>query len=402
MGYTLDRERQARLRDRFAADFGAAGESELFWFSAPGRTEIGGNHTDHNHGLVLCGAVTLDAVALVRKTGGNRVRLHSEGFTPCELTLDALEPQDDKHGSTALIRGIAYGFKERGLNIGGFDAVTHSNVTSGSGLSSSAAYENLVATIFDHLYNHGNMNPVEKAKIGQYAENHYTGKRSGLMDQAASCCGGLMWIDFEAAEDPIVTPIRYDFGSSGHTLIVTRVGDHAGDDLKEAYNAIPEEMGAVAEQFGKHYLREVAPEEFYAKWPDLYGNKNIPDRAILRAHHFFRENERVREQVRALETGDFDGFLAAVRESGRSSYMYLQNVLAGERDQKIGVALALAERLLEGRGAARVHGGGFAGTIQAFVPDDLADRYVGGMDSVFGSGACARLSIRYDGGIRIK
>lgn len=388
-------ERFCGLIDAFSAKYGGG---DLRLFSAPGRTEIGGNHTDHNHGRVLAGSIDLDVAAVAAPSDDGFIRISSEGHDENIVDLKTLEPVASEEGtSTSLVRGMAAAFASRGLPVRGFRACTRSDVFTGSGLSSSAAYETLVGVMLDCLAGGGGTSMVEIAKMAQEAENRFFGKPSGLMDQMACAVGGLITIDFENPAKPEVRRVEYDFAHSGHALCITGpLGSHA--DLGEEYAAVPREMRQVAALFGRECLREVEPQAFYNALPELYGR--CPDRALLRAIHFFGDNQRVEGQVAALERDDFGEFLRLVNESGRSSYMYLQNVCAGEF-QGLAVALALSERLLGGRGAFRVHGGGFAGTIQAFVPLSLVEGYRLEMDRVFGEGACHVLSIRPVGATRI-
>ena len=369
------------------------------YFSAPGRTEIGGNHTDHQRGRVLAAAVNLDTVAAVRLNGTDEIRILSKGYPMSVVNVTELTPVESEINSTpALIRGVVARFAQMGCKVEGFDAYCESTVLPGSGLSSSAAYEVLIGTIVNHMFFDGKVSQPEIAMIGQYAENVFFGKPCGLMDQMASAVGNLVNIDFFDVENPVIRPLGFDFASSGHALCIIDSGaDHA--DLTDEYAAIPGEIKAVAAQFGKEVLTQIDEADFYAKLPEL--RKACGDRAVMRCIHFYQENARVPKQVAALENGDFEGFLKLIKESGYSSYMYLQNVIpAGYKEhQNVAVALGLAEHYLAGRGAYRVHGGGFAGTIQAFVPFDILDEFVAGMDAALGQGACHVLSIRPQGGV---
>ena len=388
-------EREALDRG-FSAAFGTMPER---YFSAPGRTEIGGNHTDHQRGRVLAGAVNLDTVAAVRCNGTNVIRIQSKGYPLSVVDLSQLEPVASEINSTpALIRGVAARFTELGCKVEGFDAYCESTVLPGSGLSSSAAFEVLIGTIINHMFFEGKVSQPEVAMIGQYAENVFFGKPCGLMDQTASAVGNLVTIDFFDKENPVIEPVDFDFASCGHALCIIDSGaDHA--DLTDEYAAIPGEIKAVAAYFGKEVLTQIDEAEFYANIPAL--RAACGDRAVMRCIHFYQENARVPQQVAALREGDFDKFLSLVKQSGYSSYMYLQNVIpAGYKaHQDVAVALGLAEHFLAGRGAYRVHGGGFAGTIQAFVPVDMLDSFVAGMDGALGEGACHVLSIRPQGGV---
>ena len=387
------------LDSGFAAAFGG---KPVRYFSAPGRTEIGGNHTDHQRGRVLAGAVNLDTVAAVRPNGTNTIRVQSKGYPMSVVDLDNLTPVESEiNSSPALIRGVAARFAQLGCTVEGFDAYCESTVLPGSGLSSSAAFEVLMGTIVNHLFFEGKASQPEIAQISQYAENVFFGKPCGLMDQTASAVGNLVTIDFFDKEHPVIEPVDFDFASCGHALCIIDSGaDHA--DLTDEYAAIPGEIKAVAAYFGKEVLTQIEEAEFYAAIPAL--RKQCGDRAVMRCIHFYQENARVPQQVAALREGNFEKFLSLVKQSGYSSYMYLQNVIpAGYKaHQDVAVALGLAEHFLQGRGAYRVHGGGFAGTIQAFVPYDILDSFVAGMDGVLGQGACHVLSIRPQGGVEME
>ncbi len=372
------------------------------YFSAPGRTEVGGNHTDHQRGCVLAGAVNLDTVAAVRVNGTQTIRILSKGYPICEVDLRHLDPLPEEINTPpALVRGVAARMKQLGCEVRGFDAYCESTVLPGSGLSSSAAYEVLIGTIINHLFFDGRLSQPEIAMIGQFAENVFFGKPCGLMDQTASAVGGLVTIDFFDNDNPKIRKVDFDFASSGHALcIVDSQASHA--DLTDEYAAIPNEIRAVAAWFGKEVLTQIDPEEFYQNLPAL--RKACGDRGVMRCHHFYQENQRVAKQVEALESGNFDWFLELVKESGYSSYMYLQNVIpAGYKEhQDVAIALALCEHYLQGRGAYRVHGGGFAGTVQAFVPLDMLDAFKTGIDAALGQGACHVLSIRPWGGVEME
>ncbi len=380
----------------FAKAFGSAPER---YFSAPGRTEIGGNHTDHQRGRVLAAAVNLDTRAAVRVNGTNTIRILSKGYPMSEVDLANLTPVECEVNSTpALIRGVAARFTQLGCKVEGFDAYCESTVLPGSGLSSSAAYEVLIGTIINGLFFNGKVSQPEIAQIGQYAENVFFGKPCGLMDQMASAVGNLVTIDFFDKENPIIKPVHFDFAACGHALCIIDSGaDHA--DLTDEYAAVPGEIKSIAAYFGKEVLTQIDEADFYAAIPAL--RKACGDRAVMRAIHFYQENARVPLQVAALEKGDFTAFLQLIKQSGYSSYMYLQNVIpAGyKQHQDVAVALALCEHYLAGRGAYRVHGGGFAGTVQAFVPFDILDAFVAGIDAALGNGACHVLSIRPQGGV---
>lgn len=387
-----------QLKNRFREYFGR--EPEMV-FSAPGRTELGGNHTDHQLGRVLAGAVSLDSRAAVAPTDRREIRVLSEGYPLCVISLDALFSREEEKGRTAaLVRGVAAGIREAGLEPRGFDAYVQSRVLPGSGLSSSAAFEVLMGTVLNGLCG-GRLDPVAIARIGQRAENLFFGKPCGLMDQTASAVGNIVAIDFENPEAPRVEPVDFDFSACGHALCIIDSGaDHA--DLTDEYAAIPGELAAVCRALGKERLRQVSEAEFYARLPALRAAAG--DRALLRAMHVFEENRRVDAQVAALRAGDFPAFLALVKQSGRSSWLYLQNVVptGAVRHQELGLALALTERLLGGRGACRVHGGGFAGTLQAFVPLDMLEGFQEELEAVLGKGKCHVLSIRQEGGVRLE
>ena len=371
-------------------------EREVLLVSAPGRTEIGGNHTDHNRGKVLAASINLDTLAAVSGRDDLTVHMHSDGYPAITVELGDLAVKEEEKGTTAaLIRGVAARMAELGLNIGGFDATVTSTVASGSGLSSSAAFEVMTCAILDALYNGFSMDEKTRAKVGQYAENVYFGKPSGLLDQMASANGGLVAVDFKH-DDPDVRPLAYDFAKRGYALVVVATGG-SHDDLTDEYAAIPAEMKQVAACFGEENLRRVRPEEFTQALPTLRGK--VSDRAILRAVHFFTENKRVTRQVEALEKDDLDAFFKEIIASGRSSYMYLQNVYAYKRpqEQSLSLALAIAEGLLEGKGAWRIHGGGFAGTTLNFVPQKDLDKFIETMEGVFGSHCCHVLDIRPEG-----
>ena len=387
------------LAESFKKDFGS--EKEVRFFSAPGRTEVGGNHTDHNNGKVLAAAINLDAVAMVEKRDDLIINVNSQGYSP--LTVDAgdLSIKDDEAGkSNALIRGICARFKELGYNYGGFNASVTSEVLSGSGLSSSAAYEVLIGTILNYLYNDGKISAVEIACISQYAENVYFKKPCGLMDQTACSVGGFVQIDFEDTSAPVINKVDFDMEKYGYNLcIVDTGGNHA--DLTGDYAAIRKEMNSVAEFFGKDVLRRVDECEVFANIGKI--REKTGDRAIERAIHFYNENKRVDRLANALAKGDFDEFKSIIIESGKSSYMYNQNcfTLSNPAEQPVALALCVMEELLKGKGAYRVHGGGFAGTVQAFVPACETEGFVNAMRGIFGENSCYILNIRSHGGCEI-
>jgi len=393
------RERYIKACNEFAALYGE--EYDIQLFSAPGRTEVGGNHTDHQLGCVLAGSVDLDVIAVVAKTDNTVIQVKSEGFKMDTVDVTIKSPVDEEtEHAASLIRGVSIGLENIGYKIGGFKAYTTSNVLKGSGLSSSAAFEVLIGNIISHLYNDGKIDAVTIAKISQFAENKFFGKPCGLMDQMASSVGGFTAIDFGDKQNPVIEKVNFDFASSGHSLcIVNTGGNHA--DLTCEYAAITTELKDVSNYFGKDVLRQVDETEFRSKIAEL--RTEFGDRAVLRAMHFFDDNRRAIKERDALKAGDFDLFLKLVNESGRSSFMKLQNVFStlNVKEQGLSLALALTESVLSGRGACRVHGGGFGGTIQAFVPNDLLDEYKSKIESVFGEGNCYVLNVRPVGGTKI-
>ncbi|WP_075720981.1 galactokinase [Roseburia sp. 499] len=376
-----------------------AGEVEVY--SAPGRSEVGGNHTDHQHGEVLAASINLDAIAVVRKMQNNVIELLSEGYEKICVDLSDLEKKEEEEGtSIGIIRGMIYGLKKNGHKIGGFQAYVTSDVLNGAGMSSSAAFETLVGTIISGLYNGMEISPVEIAQVAQYAENVFFGKPCGLMDQMACSVGGLIHIDFADLKNPMVEKVEVDFDVYHHSLCITDTkGSHA--DLTDDYALIPQEMKKVASFFGKEFLREVDEKEFYKNIAKL--QKECGDRAVLRSLHFFEEDKRVEQEVSALKNGDFKGFLQTVKASGNSSFNYLQNVYTNKdvQNQGVSIGLAVSESILKEHGVSRVHGGGFAGTIQAFVEDSFVETYREVLDSVFGEGACHVLKVRPFGGIKV-
>ena len=374
--------------------------NKTYHFSAPGRTEIGGNHTDHQHGCVLAAAVNLETEAIVWLDEANTIQIESDGYPAVTVELDDLTVREDEKNTTAaLIRGVASKFVQLGAKLSGFRARVHSTVLPGSGLSSSAAFEVLIGTILNELFFNKKLTPVEIAQIGQYAENVYFGKPCGLMDQMASAVGGMVYIDFADPREPKVQKLDVDLAKYGYGLCIIDTGaDHA--DLTDEYAAIPQELAQLCRCFDRDYLREIPREKFIRKLPELRGK--VSDRAILRALHIYQENDRVEQMAEALRWDDFDAFLELVNESGRSSWMYLQNITpAGAVDhQEMAVALALCKMHLCGEGACRVHGGGFAGTIQAFVPLDRLTKFKQEIETYLGEGSCHMLEIRSQGGIR--
>ena len=376
-------------------------DREVNIMSAPGRTEVCGNHTDHNNGKVLAASINLDAIAVVSKNDDNIIRVKSKGHKMNVVDLNDLVPNEANFGSsTTLVQGVAATIKNLGYTVAGFDACTASDVMGGSGLSSSAAFEVLLGSVLSYMFNDGKISPVEIAKVAQYSENVFFGKPCGLLDQMASSVGTFVTIDFKSVKDPVIKKIDFDFSKSGHSLcIVDTHGNHS--DLTDDYAAVRTEMESVAQALGKNVLREVSYEEFFAALPELTGRVN--DRAILRAIHFFNENKRVEKAVECLENNDFEGFKQVIIDSGRSSFMLNQNVYTPKNptEQKLSLALAISKELLDGKGAWRVHGGGFAGTIQAFVPNDMLDTYKKTIEGVFGEGSCHVLIIRPVGGTQV-
>ena len=390
-------KRYADLLLRHTALFGERSDVQLI--SAPGRTEIGGNHTDHNNGRVLAASINLDALCAASSRDDLKVCFHSEGYDPIEMDLTDLSVHPEETGTTkGLIRGVAYGMKQAGYRIGGFDAAVTSTVAGGSGLSSSAALEVMLTGVLDSLYNEFKMPYVLRAQISKQAENIYFGKPSGLLDQMASAAGGLVTVDFRDTDRPEVEAISYDFAKKGYSLVVVATGgSHA--NLTDHYAAIPAEMKSVAQCFGQPVLRGLTVEQMTEKIGEL--RSKVSDRALLRAFHFIQEDERVPEQVAALKEDRIRDFLKLIIDSGRSSYMYLQNIYADPADQSLSLALCLAENMLQGCGAWRIHGGGFAGTTLNFVPQDLTEKFVNVMEQAFGKGACSVLNIRPVGAARV-
>ena len=388
--------RYAAVLDGLEKTFGSHAEAGLY--SAPGRTEIGGNHTDHQHGRVLAGSVNIDMIAAAAPNDKNQLRVQSEGYDLCVIELNDLEARKEEENTTAsLLRGECAAFTQRGAKLAGLDVYISSNVPKGSGVSSSAAFEVLIGVILNDCFMTEKVSPIAIAQIGQWAENVYFGKPCGLMDQMASSVGNIITIDFASPAKPVVEPVAVDFSKAGLALCILDSGaDHA--DLTDEYAAIPAECRAVAAVCGGEVLRDVPFETFLAKLPEC--RRQCGDRAVLRAFHVYADNDRVAKQVAALHDGDFDTFLSLVNESGCSSWEYLQNVIpAGYKEhQEVGVTIAAAKHLLGDKGAVRVHGGGFAGTVQAFVPVEMLDEFKAGMEAILGEGRCHVLSIRPEGG----
>ena len=376
-------------------------DREVSVMSAPGRTEVCGNHTDHNNGKVLAASINLDAIAIVSENNEPTIRVKSKGHRMNVVDLNDLQPNESKYGdSTSLVEGVAAGIKNLGFEVKGFDAYTTSDVMGGSGLSSSAAFEVLLGSVISYMFNDGKISAVDIAKVAQYSENVFFGKPCGLLDQMAASVGTFVTIDFESTENPVIKKVDFDFSKSGHSLcIVDTGGNHS--DLTDDYAAVRGEMESVAKALGKNVLREISYEDFFAAIPELTGKVN--DRALLRAIHFYNENRRVDKAIECLENGDFEGFKEIIIESGNSSFEFNQNVYTPKNptEQKLSLALAISEEILKGRGAWRVHGGGFAGTIQAFVPNDLLDTYKTTIESVFGKDTCHVLIIRPVGGTKV-
>ena len=390
------RARYVKAIEKFEALYG---EADVEIYSAPGRSEVSGNHTDHQHGEVLAASINLDAIAIVKKN--DVVRVVSDNYDMITIALDDIEKKDEEEGTTtSLIKGVLAGLKKRGNAIGGFDAYITSDVLIGAGLSSSAAFETAIGTIVSGLYNDMKVSAVDIAIIGQYAENVYFGKPCGLMDQMACSVGSLVHIDFADKENPFIDPVSVDFDKFGYSLCITDTkGSHA--DLTHEYAAVPQEMRAVAAILGKEVLHGTALEDLLKNADEI--REKAGDRAFLRAMHFVTENVRVQNAVAALRTEDFDGFLKMIKASGDSSFKYLQNVYTNQNvvHQNVSVALAVSESVLGSNGVCRVHGGGFAGTIQAFVKNEAVKEYKETLDKVFGEGACAVLKVRKYGGMKV-
>lgn len=387
--------------DRFCALYGE--DRDVAVFSVGGRSELSGNHTDHNGGRVIAAAVTLDIIAVAATRDDGVIRVKSEGFDEDVVAPEEISAPDEsrRFTSASLIAGVEHAYRARGYAVGGFDAYTTSNVIKGSGLSSSAAFEVMIGKILSYFYNTNNVDTKEIAKSAQYAENVFFGKPCGLMDQTACAVGGLVAIDFSNLADPEVRQIDFDFAGAGFSLCITNTGS-CHSDLNDDYAAVPAEMKSVAAHFGKSRLCEITEDDVDRDVDAL--RAAVGDRAVMRAYHFFEENRRVERQLAALESGDVDAFLDLVSKSGKSSFCYLQNVFAPHdvMNQATSLALLLSERFLEGRrGAARIQGGGFAGTIEAFVPSEDGAEYKKMMERVFGEGSCTVLGIRRAGAVKI-
>ncbi|MBQ6265868.1 MAG: galactokinase [Clostridia bacterium] len=393
------KDRYIRVSNSYDEIFGSGCDVSVF--SAPGRTEVCGNHTDHNKGRVLAASVNLDAIAVAAFNDDNIVRIKSEGYKMDVVDLSELEPKPEEIGkSVSLVRGVCAEFVRRGYKLNGFNAATASDVLSGSGVSSSAAFEVLVGSIINHLFNDGSVSAVEIAQIAQRAENVFFGKPCGLMDQMACSVGGFVEIDFKNPDKPIIEKVDFDFANCGHSLcIVNTGGSHS--DLTDDYAAVRKEMEHVASCLGASVLRETDKDSFTKNIPEI--RKTCGDRAVLRAMHFYADNERVLQESSALKDGDFEKFKSLVIESGHSSYMYNQNVFtcSDPVNQPVSLGLALCDKILKGKGAWRVHGGGFAGTIQAFVPDECLEEFKTVIKNVFGEKSCYVLSVRPVGGVKV-
>lgn len=396
----IARKRYLDAVDEFEKLYGQRDNVRLF--SAPGRTEIGGNHTDHQHGLVLAGSVNLDVIAVVSANDDGVVRIKSKGYRMDEIDTADLSIKNEETGrAAALIRGVLAAFKNNGYNVGGFDAYTTSNVLKGSGLSSSAAFEVLVSNIVNGLYNENSVDAISIAKYSQFAEREYFGKPCGLLDQMASSVGGFTYADFNDPQNPVVEKIELDLSQSGHTLcVVDTGGNHA--NLTGDYADITLECKAVSNALGVEFLRDADEDAFYKNIADI--RAKCGDRAVLRAMHFFAENKRVLAQKSALRRGDFNTFFVSVKRSGESSYDLLQNVYSpsNPKEQAISLALALTKQFLNGYGAYRVHGGGFAGTIQCYIPNKMFEDYKNMIEAVFGENSCVPLFVRTVGGYELK
>ena len=405
MDIYLDEEKLAYQRDRYVSaieEFEKLyGEAEVSIYSAPGRSEIGGNHTDHQNGEVLAASVNLDAIAIVEATDNGVVTVVSDDYPMIKVDVNDLEKKDEEEGTTlSLIKGVLAGIKDRDGKVGGFNAYITSDVLIGAGLSSSAAFETIIGTITSGLYNDMEISAVDIAIIGQYAENVYFGKPCGLMDQTASSVGNLVHIDFADKKNPVIEGVSCDLGKYGYSLCITDTkGSHA--DLTPDYAAVPGEMKAAAAVLGKEVLLGVTMEDLLEKSAEIRAAAG--DRALLRAIHLVNENVRVQQEVAALKAEDFEGFLKVVKASGDSSYKFLQNVYTNHdvQHQDVSVALAISESVLGTNGVCRVHGGGFAGTIQAFVKNEAVAEYKATMDKVFGEGSCQVLMIRKYGGMKV-
>lgn len=396
----LARARYIDAINEFSALYG--NDREISMFSVAGRSEISGNHTDHNNGKVIAASVSLDIIAIAAKSSQPKVQIKSQGFNQDIVDISDISPQNTrKFNSGAIIAGVCSGFETNGYKIGGFDAYTTSNVLKGSGLSSSAAFEDMVGTILNHFYNDGSLDFITISKISQYAENVFFGKPCGLMDQIACAAGGFVTIDFEDTKNPVVNRLDFDLTQAGYSLcIINTGGNHA--NLNDDYSSIPGEMKKVASEFGQQVLRGLTADDIFSKAADL--RNTTGDRAIMRSIHYINENNRVEKQIKYLENNDLEGFFREVKASGISSFCYLQNVYTTKNisQQGLSLALCLCEHLLGDKKAAwRVHGGGFAGTVQAFVPNDFVEQFKNSVETVFGDGSCHVLLVRREGACKI-
>lgn len=391
------KERYVKAIEKFISLYG---DKEIEIYSTPGRSEVCGNHTDHQHGEVLAAAINLDIIAIV-SPNESHIKILSDDYDIQAIDINDLGKKDDEtETSEGLIRGVCARYIELGYQIGGFDAYMTSDVLQGSGLSSSAAFEVMIGTILSGLYNDMSIDPVTIAQVGQYSENVYFGKPCGLMDQCACSVGSLIHIDFKDNNHPVVEKVEVDFPEFKHSLCIVDVhASHA--DLTDDYASIPSEMKQVAKFFGQEFLRDVDEKEFYAQLPEV--RKAVNDRAVLRTIHLFEENKRVQKAVQALKDADFETFKATIQASGQSSYKYLQNIYSNYdvNNQAVSIAIALSEEILKDQGVCRVHGGGFAGTIQAFVKDEYVETYKAEIEKYFGEGSCHILKVRKYGGIKV-
>lgn len=392
------RERYIEAVGQFEAYFG---EAEVEVYSTPGRTEICGNHTDHQHGMVLAASINLDAIAIVSRNEEDVVRVKSKDYPMIEVSLEDLGyKEEERESSISLVKGVLFGLKEAGYKLGGFNIYTTSDVLIGAGLSSSAAFEVLIGTVVSGLFHEMQISPMKLAQIAQYAENEYFKKPCGLMDQMACSVGNLIHIDFENPEKPLVEQMTLDFEPYQYSLcILDTKGSHV--DLTKDYGSIPEEMKAVAEHMGCQVLRQVDETAFIKKIPEI--REYLGDRAVLRALHFFNEEDHVQAAVSALQEQRFSDFLTVIKKSGNSSFKYLQNVYTNHdlKHQNLSLALALSERFLRDNGVCRVHGGGFAGTIQCFIKNEIVYEYKNYIENIFGKNSCHVLKIRKYGGIKV-
>lgn len=391
-------ERYTRTAKEFKSAFGYDATNV---FSAPGRSEICGNHTDHNLGKAVGASINLDTLAFVSPRDDGKICVKAKGFGDINVDITKLEKVESEEGdSTSLVKGVCKKLSDMGYKIGGFDAYTTNDVLKGSGLSSSAAFEIMMSFIINSLYNDEKIDAKTMAIASQYAENVYFGKASGLLDQLSCAFGGMISIDFKNPTNPVVEKLPFDFAATGYSMVITDTRcDHA--DLTDDYVAIKSEMQSVANYFGADYLRSVDYDAFFEALPEL--KKKLPERALIRAFHYFNENKNVENIATALKSNDFDKFLSIVNRSGSSSFRFLQNIYSDKNptSQGMSLAISLSEQLLDGKGASRVHGGGFGGTMQAYVPNDMIDKYVAKMESVFGDGCCYLLKIRDIGPIKV-